>query len=143
MSEGCCVGSPLHHFSLFSLNLSLISPQPLDSGHFVFVPVTLCLFFWLLFASSPCCPSDVPSFLHGRRVRPLAWPCVQVRIRTATTSYQGSGPALTHVVIGYFMVLVYSGQWLKWTSVRCEMRIQTGGWEVVDVVTANRKQEVG
>ena len=68
---------------------------------------------------------------------------VQVVIRTATTSYQGSGPALTHVVIGYLMALVYSGQWLKWTGARYEMRIQTGGWEVVDVVTANRKQEVG
>ena len=69
------LGSPLHHFSLFSLLLPPIALQPLDfgrlgvcAGYFMFV---FCVF---LLASSSRSPSDVPSFLRGPRVRPVAWP---------------------------------------------------------------------
>ena len=114
-------------FFTFSLYLSLITLQPPDFGHFVFAYVTLCLFFWLLFASSPCCPSDVPSFLHGLRVRPLAWPW-----------RPGSHPDCHHVLPRKWPSLNPGCDWLshgscifwsrvKQTSARYEMRSQTGG----------------
>ena len=68
------LGSPLHHFSLFSLSLSLIALQPLDFGHFDVCAGYFMYVFVFLFASSSRSPSDVPSFLRGPRVRPVAWP---------------------------------------------------------------------
>ena len=73
LSEGC-VGSPLHHFSLFSLLLPLIALQPLDFGH-----PDVCAGYFILFL---CVPPYIifslslrrPILLRGLRVGPVAWP---------------------------------------------------------------------
>ena len=131
--------------SFFTLLLEFVSDLSSTSGLWAFCVCTgyVMFVFWLLFASSPCCPSDVPSFLHG--LRGGRWLGLGVdRIRTATTSYQGSGPALTHVVIGYLMAPVYSGQRLNGQvhGMKCDHRLKE--WMGNSLcVTVNRKQEVG
>ena len=61
-----------------------------------------------------------------------------------SASYQGSGPALTQVVIGYLMAPVYSGQGLNRQvhGMKCDHRLEE--WMGNSLcVAVNRKQEVG
>ena len=111
----------------------------------MFVPVTLCLFFCVfLFASSSRSPSDVPSFLRGPRVRPVAWPW-----RPGSSSGLPPRPYVAEPLTnGLFVVEVipsclYFKHKSKGRSVQYKAWISTEGWEAVDVVTVNRKQEVG